>query len=106
MGTGLQRFTEWRQRELGGSVFFCDESKMCECSHEASERRRMSLGGSCQLVSTLRSTSQMVGDTQLGGDVEDMGHPMRGGHVDQLRMRGKFGVSGSSVAHSNDLRFA
>src|SRR5215831_5204720 len=45
----------------------------------------------------------MVGYVQLGSNVEDVRHPVRRGHVNQLRMRRKFGVTDWIVGHSDDL---
>src|SRR6185503_11490111 len=101
-GAGLERLTERRQGELASMLRH--EAEVCECPHEAAEGRRMGLRGRCQFVNALRSASQVVGETQLSGNVEDMRHPMRRGHLHQLRMRWKCCVTDGTSRHGDNLR--
>ena len=101
-GGGLEGLAEGGEGEAVVGVLG-DEAEVTEGAEEAVEGGGVSVGEGAEFVGGLRADGEVVGEVELGGDEEDLGDPVGGGHLNELGVRGEGGrgVGGHGGASVN-----
>jgi hypothetical protein len=84
---GFERVAKRRQVKAARPVLSQDPEAR-ERPHEAVERGGVGSGRPGKRLGALGSIRQVVSQAQFGCDVNDLGHPVGHGHLDQLGVRG------------------
>src|SRR5258708_1985341 len=99
----LQRLPELRQRETL-CFAFGEKPEARHRSHQPMQRRRVQIQRPRELSGAPRTVSEMIRQSNLGSDLDDLGNRAPGSHLYQLNMRWKGLRSGLNCLRHNWLQ--